>query len=617
MTDSPSIAARGEGEVHRAAGFLLIALAFILPFELKTPLVEVGPLAVTNVELVLYLMLLAWAAWRVRFGVRAHGSSAMAPSAAHLAVAAWVVAMFLSAAVADTYRGQALKFALRSLGGCLLFVAATDLVGSRRVTLAVALGLAAGAVVSAAAGIAEIWVPGAAEALMAFKTQPSYAGGLLRASGTFQYANTAGMYWEATLPFLVLLGTAWPGADSGWARLARWGSGCGAVVVSAAIVLSASRAALAVAAMMLAALVVACRRHPAARTTSAVALVTLLVLTLAPGRAGLLATRLASDDQASWYRARYETGVASLAVEAGRWVKVPVRLTNTGRFPWPAAGEHPVRLSYHWADRASAEILYFEGHRNALPGDVAAGQSVTVDAWVRAPDLPGVYDLQWDVVQEGVIWFSTVGSPVGPVPVTVTSAAPAEATAPSPAPPTVFPQVRPPRAALWRGALRMWRERPWLGVGPDNYRRLYGPYIGLGTFDDRITSNNLYIEMLANLGLVGAAAFGAIVVAIGVRLWRSARAGRFRPGRDQGGRVCATDLTALTEVEAAVLAGTTLSSGAFLLHGTVDYFLEFTPTYGLFWIAAAMTLRLSDSRRAGDPESPAAGAGRQRGARRA
>ena len=50
-------------------------------------------------------------------------------------------------------------------------------------------------------------------------------------------------------------------------------------------------------------------------------------------------------------------------------------------------------------------------------------------------------------------------------------------------------------------------ERPLIGVGPDNYRLIYGPYAGLAHFDPRVHSNNMYLEMLAGGGLAGGLAF--------------------------------------------------------------------------------------------------------------
>ena len=233
-----------------ALGFL----AWLLPFELTRPVLVLGPIAVTNVELALYLVLMVWAAALLQ-GHRADWTPV------HGAVAAWVATALLAALLAPTDRGQALKFALRTTGGAALFFATVDLVVTRRQVARITLAISAGAVLSAAAGIAEIWLPAVRSGLEAFKTQASYAGGFLRASGTFQYANTAGMFWEAALPLTLALGvwavtlrrsTASPPAP-GW----RWMGTAAAIVLLQALVLTASRAAWWAAASLLAILFVA------------------------------------------------------------------------------------------------------------------------------------------------------------------------------------------------------------------------------------------------------------------------------------------------------------------------------------------------------------------------
>ena len=190
---------RARTPLHTCGLAALGLLAALLPFELTQPLLSLGPVAVTNVELALYLVLLVWVVIWVR-GPRS------AWTGVHGAVAAWLAVVLLAALFAPTGRGDALKFALRTLGGGALFFASIDLVATRRQVAWIALTICAGAVLSAAAGVAEVWLPAVRGGLEAFKKQSSFAGGFLRASGTFQYANTAWMYWEAVLPLTLALG---------------------------------------------------------------------------------------------------------------------------------------------------------------------------------------------------------------------------------------------------------------------------------------------------------------------------------------------------------------------------------------------------------------------------
>ncbi len=85
-------------------------------------------------------------------------------------------------------------------------------------------------------------------------------------------------------------------------------------------------------------------------------------------------------------------------------VAVEVVLTNTSETVWPAAGPYPVRLTYHWLTE-QGEMAVHDGLRTSLGNDLAPGDSAALKARVLAPASPGVYRLQWDLVQEDVSWF--------------------------------------------------------------------------------------------------------------------------------------------------------------------------------------------------------------------
>jgi O-antigen ligase len=127
-----------------------------------------------------------------------------------------------------------------------------------------------------------------------------------------------------------------------------------------------------------------------------------------------------------------------------------------------------------------------------------------------------------------------------------------------------------PRPRLWRAALVLWRERPLLGVGPDNFRRRYEDVIGPAPNgqpynDTRIHANNLYLETLADLGLAGIAALAWLAIGLLHALRDSAAAGHFAS------------------------LGSGAAAAAFFVHGGIDYFLEFTPLFGLFWLLLGLT----------------------------
>jgi len=98
---------------------------------------------------------------------------------------------------------------------------------------------------------------------------------------------------------------------------------------------------------------------------------------------------------------------------SGGETTIPVTATNTGSRPWDPAQMH---VSYHWlwlvpreiASRSRWNIPYHEGIRTDLGGVVPPGASVRVDGRLLAPRYPGLYWLQWDMVDEGRVWFAQV-----------------------------------------------------------------------------------------------------------------------------------------------------------------------------------------------------------------
>jgi lipoteichoic acid synthase len=93
-------------------------------------------------------------------------------------------------------------------------------------------------------------------------------------------------------------------------------------------------------------------------------------------------------------------------------VAVPATVVNAGSGAWDPTRLH---LSYHWLwivprelARRSRTVPYHDGIRTDLGDAVAPGGRVAVQARILAPAWPGVYWLQWDMVEEGVTWFAQV-----------------------------------------------------------------------------------------------------------------------------------------------------------------------------------------------------------------
>jgi hypothetical protein len=104
-----------------------------------------------------------------------------------------------------------------------------------------------------------------------------------------------------------------------------------------------------------------------------------------------------------------------LSMKGGATHSVNLSFTNTGSAAWNASGANRVNLSYHWRNGAcpGSSNYVWDGLRTGLPVSVNAGGSVSnLAVQVKAPSLSGTYCLQFDLVKEGVTWFSGQGADV-------------------------------------------------------------------------------------------------------------------------------------------------------------------------------------------------------------
>ncbi len=112
------------------------------------------------------------------------------------------------------------------------------------------------------------------------------------------------------------------------------------------------------------------------------------------------------------------------SMTAGATSSPNLTFTNTGSLTWQAGGANPVRLAYHWRNGAcpSGSVAVWDGVRTLLGGDVSPGGSViSLAAQVRAPNTAGGYCLVYDLVREGITWFSGQAASTLAVPVNVTA----------------------------------------------------------------------------------------------------------------------------------------------------------------------------------------------------
>ena len=150
------------------------------------------------------------------------------------------------------------------------------------------------------------------------------------------------------------------------------------------------------------------------------------------------------------------------------------------------------------------------------------------------------------------------------------------------------------RIYMWRSGIAMWRQRPWLGVGPGGIKRLYREFALPEAIKKRTGHlHNTPVQILVERGLLGLTAWLWIW---GAFYWRVGRLLRRLPA--SLGR------------ERALVAGSLAAVTGFLVHGLSEYNFGDSETVMVAW--AIMALPFVAVRPAGANEGDPPG-GRERG----
>jgi len=101
---------------------------------------------------------------------------------------------------------------------------------------------------------------------------------------------------------------------------------------------------------------------------------------------------------------------------AGEVIRFRVRAENTGLARWlregePETGRGAVHLVAHVLDADGEPLSWYHAGAH-LPSDIAPGESADVEIHLRAPEAPGEYLLEFDMVSEHLAWFEDLGSKV-------------------------------------------------------------------------------------------------------------------------------------------------------------------------------------------------------------
>jgi hypothetical protein len=129
----------------------------------------------------------------------------------------------------------------------------------------------------------------------------------------------------------------------------------------------------------------------------------------------------------STYALEWVSNDIPATMPASKPASVKVSVKNTGDWPWndpftsnPSQpnGTYAVRLSYRWIG-PNGQPLPQDSSRGELTAPVPPGGTANFTMAVMAPKDPGSYQLQMDLVEELVTFFSSKGTQKLTVPVTV------------------------------------------------------------------------------------------------------------------------------------------------------------------------------------------------------
>jgi O-antigen ligase len=136
----------------------------------------------------------------------------------------------------------------------------------------------------------------------------------------------------------------------------------------------------------------------------------------------------------------------------------------------------------------------------------------------------------------------------------------------------VFTYDQAIRLVLWGIAWDFFRHSPVLGVGWGNFVVLYGSYVSDISWipEGQFEVHNIYLQLLAETGLVGFGAFSLLIFRAIQQAFRQLRC-------------------SVHTLEKALAFGALGAILSVLLHGFVDFFFQVSPQFStLFWVLLAL-----------------------------
>ncbi len=517
--------------LDRAGEYLLLTLVLSLPFEIRLTL-----FGLSNLQWLFVVAAIVSAPGLIR------KRRALVREPLVIAVVSLALVYWTSALLSEALTINAVKSAVRVTTGVVLVCMALGSIDKKRVLHFWCVSSVAAAVY----GIVDYFGFGYPHL---FRMLEFWQGSIQRLSGSFEYPNTAATFFAMSLPLV-------------WMVPRRMSLRLGGVAILwSALILTYSRGAFVAAVGAYVGLWVMTReRRREWRSPLAFVSVAVLIFTATTLFEPMVVQRLSTVSSDNPIAATYETNFNILRQRPGVSDEMEVTLRNVGLSTWNASGRGSMVLSYRWFDTIERRSLEDDPIETPLPSDVKQRESVTLDASFRTPARPGSYLLIWDM-KSNQGYFSRMGVIPGIIEVEIESGVqrsgaqgdvsrwyrPDRETEPS-----IDASVS--RMDLWKAAVRMALDHPILGVGPDNFRLMYGTYLGYSRWDSKVRSNSLYLELAATCGLLGLLAFGLVAGSI---KW--------------------------------TWGPVSVALAVFLVHGLVDVFLLTTPIYFGFWILVGLS----------------------------
>ncbi|MFA5809485.1 MAG: O-antigen ligase family protein [Thermoleophilia bacterium] len=553
---------------------------FFTAFEVRAPVISLGPVGFTTSEIAALLFFVSAVIWARYDGV----ASFIRRRPLDLAVLLFLASQFLSSLAAED-RPSAFKFSLRMTYATLVYFCVSRLPQRMKSHLVIARAMTVALLLVVLIGFMENFVPYKdwPWLLSPFQEGISTFGTFfnVRVTSTLPFPTVLSMYLELTTPMAIALAVWMIGMakNDRRRRLLFTVVFVVLIVIITVQVFTFTRSALVAMPLSMLFGAAAAAILGYGRRVWILFLAGTVMMVVITGVSSVMSermsTRLELTEQEKYYDADYALVKFPEKLELDRQYTATIFVRNIGSNMWKSQGDDNVFLSYLWVRYPGKELVldvdYFQRY---LSEDIPPGGESSMVIDFMTPSQPGRYVIVFDLVQSHVSHFS--GAMVTPVIVPLKfdegggeryqiPETAEEYLAAEPA------QVQATRSPLWKAAFKTWKTNKVLGVGPDQFRHRYIESAPELPPDSRLETHNIFIQALTDTGVVGLAAM--------VFLLASALLLQFRLIMNHS----------LEPFDRYVSLALIVATVAYVVHGMLDYFLWQTGIAFLFFAYLGLT----------------------------